>query len=57
MSSVMTEQVAEPYAQALMSVARNNNLTEQFGEDVRALINLLQSPNIQNLIRSYGYDL
>lgn len=51
MSSVMTEQVAQPYAQALMSVARNNNLTEQFGEDVRALINLLrESEPLRNFI-------
>jgi F-type H+-transporting ATPase subunit delta len=41
-SSILTEQVVQPYAEALMSVARSNNLTEQFGEDVRALINLLQ---------------
>lgn len=36
-------QIVEPYAQALMSVARNNNLTEQFGEDVRALLSLLEN--------------
>lgn len=36
------QQVVEPYAQALMSVARANNLTEQFGEEVRSLVNLLQ---------------
>jgi F-type H+-transporting ATPase subunit delta len=41
-SGVMSEQVVEPYAQALMSVARANNLTEQFGEDVRSLINLIE---------------
>lgn len=36
-------QVVEPYAGALMSVARSNDLTEKVGEDVRSLINLLQS--------------
>lgn len=36
-------EVAEPYAQALMSVARSHDLTEQLGEDVRSLLNLLQS--------------
>ncbi|MES1021471.1 ATP synthase F1 subunit delta [Gloeocapsa sp. BRSZ] len=36
-------QIVEPYAQALMSVARNNNLTEQFGEDIRALLNILEN--------------
>lgn len=39
----VNEQVVEPYAQALMSVARAQNLTEQFGEDVRSLLNLLQT--------------
>jgi F-type H+-transporting ATPase subunit delta len=41
-SGVMSEQVVEPYAQALMSVARANNLTEQFGEDVHSLIDFLE---------------
>ncbi|MUL37954.1 ATP synthase F1 subunit delta [Gloeocapsopsis dulcis] len=36
-------QIVEPYAQALMSVARNNNLIEQFGEDIRALLSLLEN--------------
>jgi F-type H+-transporting ATPase subunit delta len=36
-------QIVEPYAQALMSVARNNNLTEQFGEDIRALLDILEN--------------
>lgn len=36
-------EVAEPYAQALMSVARSHDLTEKLGEDVRSLLNLLQS--------------
>lgn len=41
----INSQVVEPYAQALMSVARNNNLTEQFGEDIRSLLNLIQNSN------------
>jgi len=45
------EKVVEPYAQALMSVARANNLTEQFGEDARALINLLrESEQFRNFL-------
>ncbi|PIG92680.1 ATP synthase F1 subunit delta [Gloeocapsopsis sp. IPPAS B-1203] len=36
-------QIVEPYAQALMSVARNNNLTEQFGGDIRALLDILEN--------------
>lgn len=38
----INSQIVEPYAQALMSVARSQNLTEQFGEDVRALLNLIK---------------
>lgn len=41
MSSVVDAQVVEPYAQALMSVAQSHNLTEQIGEDIRSLINLM----------------
>ena len=42
-SSGVSAQVVQPYARALMSVASSNNLTEQFGDDVRSLLNLLQS--------------
>lgn len=35
--------VVEPYAQALMSIANRQNQTEQFGEQMRSLLNLLQS--------------
>lgn len=34
--------IAEPYAQALMSVAQSQNLTEEFGESFRALESLLE---------------
>jgi F-type H+-transporting ATPase subunit delta len=43
MSSAVDAQVVQPYAQALMSVARSKDMTEQVGEDVRSLISLLQS--------------
>jgi F-type H+-transporting ATPase subunit delta len=36
-------EISQPYAQALMSVARSHDLTEQVGEDVRSLLNLLRS--------------
>jgi F-type H+-transporting ATPase subunit delta len=50
-SNAMNEQVVQPYAQALISVARANNLTEQFGEDARALINLLrESEQFRNFL-------
>lgn len=51
MSSVVDAQVVEPYAQALMSVAQSHNLTEQIGEDVRSLINLIaNSKELRNLL-------
>lgn len=40
-SAVATQEIAAPYAQALMSVAQSNNLTEAFGEDARGLVSLL----------------
>lgn len=46
-----TTQIAEPYAQALMSVARKNNLTEQFGADIRALLDVLKnSEQLRNFL-------
>ncbi|MEG4289411.1 ATP synthase F1 subunit delta [Microcoleus sp. C2C3] len=42
MSKVSTE-VLQPYASALMSMAKSNNLSEQFGEDIRSLLNLLEN--------------
>ncbi|PPS45307.1 ATP synthase F1 subunit delta [Chroococcidiopsis sp. TS-821] len=46
-----TTQIVEPYAQALMSVARKNNLTEQFGNDIRALLNILEnSEQLRNFL-------
>ena len=41
MSTVSTE-VLQPYASALMSLAQSNNLSEQFGEDLRSLLSLLK---------------
>jgi F-type H+-transporting ATPase subunit delta len=50
-SNVETAEIAQPYAQALMSIAQSQNLTEEFGEDARTLLNLLQnSAPLQNLI-------
>jgi F-type H+-transporting ATPase subunit delta len=36
-------QVAEPYAQALMSLAKQENLGDRLGEDCKALLALLES--------------
>ena len=50
-SNVAMAEVAQPYAQALMSVAQGNNITDQIGEDVRGLLNLLkESDQLRNFI-------
>ncbi|AFY77094.1 MAG: F0F1 ATP synthase subunit delta [Hydrococcus sp. C42_A2020_068] len=41
--SAFGTEVAEPYAQALMAVAQSNNLTDRFGDDIRVLIDLIES--------------
>lgn len=48
-STVATEEIAAPYAQALMSVAQSNNLTEAFGDDARSIVGLLSgSEDLRN---------
>ncbi|MGI2902350.1 ATP synthase F1 subunit delta [Tolypothrix sp. VBCCA 56010] len=50
-SDIATAEIAQPYAQALMSVAESKNQTEEFGEDVRSLLNLLKnSPELQSFV-------
>lgn len=50
-SNIETAEVAQPYAQALLSVAQSKNLTEEFGEDARSLLNLLKdSDQLRNFI-------
>ncbi len=40
--------IAEPYAEALMSLAKEQNLTQKFGDDAGFLLGLLQSsPDLQ----------
>ncbi|MEM7757952.1 MAG: ATP synthase F1 subunit delta [Cyanobacteria bacterium P01_G01_bin.67] len=39
--TLISSEVGEPYAQALMSLAQQNNLTNQFGETFRSLSSLL----------------
>ncbi|MBP0017384.1 MAG: F0F1 ATP synthase subunit delta [Cyanobacteria bacterium SBLK] len=49
--SLMSGSIAEPYAQALMSLARSRDLADRFGEDFRALEQLLQdSPEFRAFI-------
>ncbi|MBW4641887.1 MAG: F0F1 ATP synthase subunit delta [Goleter apudmare HA4340-LM2] len=52
-SNVETSEVAQPYAQALLSIAQSKNLTEAFGEDARSLLNLLNnSEQLRNFIEN-----
>jgi F-type H+-transporting ATPase subunit delta len=41
--SKINTQVLQPYASALMSLAKSNNLSEQFGNDIRSLLSMLES--------------
>ncbi|QNP29546.1 ATP synthase F1 subunit delta [Cylindrospermopsis curvispora] len=50
-SNAATAEVAQPYARALLSVAKANNLTEEFGTDARTLISLISgSGELQNFL-------
>lgn len=53
MNTLTVTEVAEPYAQALMSLAQSSNLTDQIGEDTRSLLALLdESEDFRLLITS-----
>lgn len=39
--TLVSSEIGEPYAQALMSLAQQNNLTDQFGDTFRSLSSLL----------------
>ncbi|GAC1448351.1 MAG: ATP synthase F1 subunit delta [Chamaesiphon sp.] len=41
--SMVNAEVLEPYAEALMSVAKSQDLVERIGEDMRSLLSLLES--------------
>ncbi len=50
-TTLISSEIAEPYAQALMSLARERNLTEEFGQQFRALESLLEeSPEFREFI-------
>jgi F-type H+-transporting ATPase subunit delta len=38
----ITSRIADPYAEALMSLAKEQNLTDKFGEDANGLVSLLE---------------
>lgn len=42
MSAIVGE-IVEPYAQALMSVAKSNNLTNEIGDNIRSLLELMEN--------------
>lgn len=49
--SLVSSSIAEPYAQALMSLARSRDLADRFGEDFRTLEQLLEdSPELRTFI-------
>ncbi|MGK7924512.1 MAG: ATP synthase F1 subunit delta [Spirulina sp.] len=49
--SLLSSSIAEPYAQALMSLARSRDLADRFGEDFRTLEQLLEeSPELRDFI-------
>jgi F-type H+-transporting ATPase subunit delta len=41
-SGLVSTEIAEPYAQALMAVAQGNNLVDQIGEDMSAIAGLMK---------------
>jgi F-type H+-transporting ATPase subunit delta len=41
-SGLVSTEIAEPYAQALMAVAQGNNLVDQIGEDMSAIAALMK---------------
>lgn len=50
---LVSGEIIEPYAEAIMAVAREHNLTEQFGETMRALQNLSkESPEMQEFLEN-----
>lgn len=52
-STLTLTEIAEPYAQALMSVAQSHNLTEQIGEDTRSLLEVMkQSEDLRFVVSS-----
>ncbi|KGF73951.1 ATP synthase F0F1 subunit delta [Neosynechococcus sphagnicola sy1] len=51
MSSLVSTEVFEPYATALMSIAQSQNLVDRFGDDVAYLLNLIrESADLQEFL-------
>lgn len=53
MSSLVSAQVVEPYAEALMSLAKSNDLVDQFGDTIRSLIGLIEeTPELRSFLEN-----
>ncbi len=53
MQNAVTAEVVEPYAEALMSLAKEKNLTDAIGNDIRSLRELFeQSPELRIFLAS-----
>ena len=51
--SLVSSEIAEPYAQALMSLSEANQLTKNWAEDMEGLLELLdESPELQEFLAS-----
>lgn len=49
--SVIAGEIVEPYAKALMSVAQTHGLTDQFGSEIRSLLELMKnSPELEGFV-------
>ncbi|MFM6192397.1 MAG: ATP synthase F1 subunit delta [Planktothrix sp.] len=49
--SAIAGEIIEPYASALMSLAQSRNLTEEFGNEIRSLLELLEnSAELKNFL-------
>ena len=49
--SLVAGQIVEPYAKAFMSVAQSNKLTEEFGTEIRSLLELMKnSPELAEFV-------
>ncbi|PSB24609.1 ATP synthase F1 subunit delta [Stenomitos frigidus] len=56
--SVITSEISAPYAQALMSLAKSEDLSDRFGEDAASILNLLkESPDLDQFLASPVIDL
>lgn len=56
-NSLLSSEIAEPYASALMSLAQNHNLADAFGQDFQKLTELLEnSPELRAFIANPVID-